>query len=173
MGDVLAVVTLILAICFATWGSIIAFALLFPKRTGAARREWTDHPYRSLVGGVLVAGMLLTISIALISVPPPVAKLLGVALLVYILIQSTIGVAGVAEEIGSRIVETKGEMSRYASIAAAAKLIVFGMLIPFLGTFLVAPLLLGGGFWAGQIGKFTARRAERAVVSPPSATVDA
>lgn len=173
IGDVLAVVTLILAICFAAWGCIIAFALLFPKRSNAARKEWTEHPYRSLICGVLVTGVLLTIAIAMIASPPPLAKVFGMVMLVYILAQATIGVSGMAEEIGARIASNNSEMSRYASIAASAKLIVFGMLIPFLGTFLIAPLLLAGGFWTGQFGKFTARRAEQAIATPPASAVDA
>lgn len=169
IGDVMAFVAIILAISLATWGCILGFAFLFPNRVQDARGEWTAHPYRTLIGGVLAGTALLTIAIAAFVAPPLIAKVFGACLGLYVLGQATLGVAGLAEEIAERMRESRSEISRYASIAASAKLLIFAMLIPVLGTFIVAPLLLGGGFWAGQFGKLAAKRKSVPAAAPPVA----
>jgi hypothetical protein len=162
MGDVLAVAAGLFGICFATWALLLASALLFMRRSELAEEAIRRSPGKTIFKGLLLAGVLGVIGLALLSQPLPVGKLLGWLMILALLATSALGLAGLARIIAARVAQMEPNLSEYACLVRAAMVLVVPGILPFLGWFLIAPLLLFAGAGAGMAAVLA--RAEKPVV---------
>lgn len=154
MGDVLAVAAGLFGICLATWALLVASTLLFTRRTSQARDSIGRAPGWAIVRGVLATGVGV-FGLVLLSSPLPAAKLLGLSLVLSVLSVTAIGMAGLARIAADRIGELEPSLSAYACMVRGAAIVVIPAILPFLGWFVVAPVLLFVGAGAGMSAVFS------------------
>lgn len=148
IGDVLAVVGVILGICLSLWVTLIGAALLFEEKTRLARRVWETQS-----GGALGIGLALLLplgvgGIALLSAPGGL-KLVGWIFLLTLFAISLLGGAGLAQLLGERTGARDENISSLTALARGAGMMALAWLFPVLGWFLVAPICLIMGLGAG------------------------
>jgi hypothetical protein len=149
MGDVLAVVTSLFAICFATWALLLASALLFPSKAEHASDAASHKPWRNLGRGLVVTLVLGTIGVGMLASPLPAAKLIGWVVVLAHLAISALGMAGITLIAAERLQRLEPSLSPYACLVRAAAIMVIPGILPVLGWFLIGPLLLLAGAGAG------------------------
>lgn len=148
IGDALAVVGGLFAICLSVWSLVMATAMLFGARAERAQTV-VGRPWKCFFLGLLVAATIGLVGVLLISVPNPVAKIVGTLIYVALLSVSAVGGAGMALAAARRVRELDPDASAFAALARGAGLIVLSCLVPLLGWFGLAPILLLIGLGAG------------------------
>lgn len=149
IGNVFSVVAALAGICITAWAMILATTLAFPRAAEAARSR---HERSAFTGFFIGLGMMVffgTISLVLLKLPIPLAKLIGTTLYLSLMAIAALGAGGVALTLGARLRTLQPELSPYAALVKADALMVVSCLFPLLGWFLVAPVLtlicLGNG----------------------------
>jgi hypothetical protein len=139
--------------------TLMAFFLvlgaLFPERVARARRLAGQSPGRSLALGLLNAIFLTSLVVALLAVSEWTRlQILGFPALVISLIAAvaaSLGLAGVTQLVGERLLPDRGPALRQAAGALAAGL---ACAMPFAGWFLLLPYLLLLGLGAFILSYF-------------------
>lgn len=169
IGDVLATLSLILLIGSATWATMVLYSLLFPTRVQVASRELEYHPWKSLLVGGAVLVPISFVAIALLAAPNPLAKFLGVMVAVLILSVALLGGAGLALLVGRRVKEQGGADQQLRAFGRSAGILVVAGLLPFVGWFVLAPIVLVAGCGAGVRSLFERQSRKLAVptAAPP------
>lgn len=147
IGDSFSVVATLSGIAVTTWSFSIACALLFPDRVEAARTAVSSKTSSSIGTGFL-ALLYGVFSFIVVSLPNPFTKLLGTIMLASYLALVAIGVSGISKLAAERLRDLKGGTSNlFDSYAKAALYIVMAAMLPVLGWFILAPMLIlfGGG----------------------------
>jgi len=148
IGDVMAVVGGVLAICLALWVLLIGAALLFEVKAQAARRVLENQAGRALGVGVALLVTLGFLAIALFKAPGGF-KLLGWALLLSLLATSLLGGSGLALLLGERTGALAPQLSPLGALARGAGMLALAWMFPVLGWFLIGPLAVIIGLGAG------------------------
>lgn len=145
IGEVLAVVAILLGTALTTWTTLLAFRLLFPKRVAIAADEMRRGAFPlALVGG----GMILapgTIAFMMLSAGPGPVKIVGFVMLAWILAIGAVGGAGIAATLEDRMDGVTG----FARTSRAAAILVGASNLPVLGWFVFAPSVLAVALGAG------------------------
>ncbi len=149
LGDVLVIVSLIVGICLTGWALIVACGLLFPHRAAGASDVLLNRPVKSIVLGLVVTVLLGGLSIITMSGPNPLAKVLGVAILLGLLAIAVVGASGMTRVVAGRIEQMAPGLEPFGAYCRAAGFIVVGSMLPFLGWFLFAPLAILASVGAG------------------------
>ena len=150
IGDVLAFALLIAASGITAWAAILAAGLLFSERARRASEILVQKPGAAIGRGALVAVLGFSIGIGLMNSPAAPLKMFGIALMMGLLLVSTIGSAGLAAVLGSRIGKLAPNHSAFTVFARGAALLVAASYVPALGWFLLFPLQLFAGIGAGM-----------------------
>lgn len=161
IGDVVAFISVLLAFVAAGWAATMMAGLLFPKASERASAKLENHPWASLIWGTLAGVPLTVIGISLLSAPPPLAKIIGFAWLMAVIMISFVGSAGLARLIGERIRQAKGSDNEFVLLSMATGVIVVACGVPVFGWFFLFPLLLLAGLGAG-ISSLGRRRQSKA-----------
>src|SRR5438552_231779 len=103
MGQVMAIVYLILGLAIAWPCLVIWFALAFPGPAGRARARLLDAPFGCVVAGAALGLVFGTLSVVLLQSPAGPVKLAGWALLSPLLLAATVGAAGLIQIVAERI----------------------------------------------------------------------
>lgn len=149
LGDVLAIIGLLVGGALTAWALILAFTLLLPGRINVAEARLTGHPWRSFFLGLFLLAVLGTASVVMLGMALPLAKLMGTMLLLVILSIGMLGFAGLALRTSRKIQMLDSSVSPYRNLTRASAILVISCFFPFLGWFLIAPILFSIGIGAG------------------------
>lgn len=141
IGDSFSIVAILAGLGLTAWAFMLTCALLFPEKVQQAREVVSLQPGKSFGWGLLaLAGVVL--GVVFLNLPNLLAKLLGLLLIAFYLTLVTIGASGVAKLAGDRLRHLSSELSLFQSFSRAALYIVLSGLMPIVGWFLFAPLLM-------------------------------
>ncbi len=159
IGDVLAVVGVITATVLSLWALVLAMVLLFGKRTESACARIERFPGKVTLRGALVAVVLGLVVAALLNHPNGLFKLVGWVVYLLLLAAGAIGFSGLASLVAQRLTQVEPSLTPLAALSRAALLCVLATLVPFLGWFVVAPLMGFASLGAGLEALFARSRA--------------
>ncbi len=163
IGDSFSIVATLGGIAVTAWSFKIACALLFPDRVETARLAVSTKT-SAVVGMGFVSLLAGVFSFIVLALPNPFTKLLGTLFLAGYFALVALGASGIAKLAAERLRDLKGGQSNlFDSYAKAALYIVMAAMLPLLGWFLFAPLMI---LFAGGAGLM-------AVLKPVSATNEA
>lgn len=147
IGDVQAVLALVIASALGIWGALIIASLLFNKKTERAAYFLTERPTGTTVVGAVLAVLGIGLGIVLMK-GGGLAMFLGWVLLLFTLLVALIGCAGMVNVVADRI-QPLSPVSPFAAKVRAAGLMVFTGFLPGFGWLLLFPLQLFAGLGAG------------------------
>jgi len=149
IGDVLMIVSTLLATASATWAALVLAALLFPGRTAAAAQELENHPYRAMVSGLTVVVFGGAVGFVLISLPLPLVKLAGLTVFGLIICLAILGGGGLTKLVARQVKGAGGPSEAFAGYLRGAALLVGTCSLPLIGWLVLAPVVLVLGAGAG------------------------
>lgn len=147
IGDSFSIVATLAGIALTLWSMMMVCALLFPVRVEEARQAVSLSLGRCFGSGLL-AFIIGFIGMMIVQVANPLAKLLGLMIMSAYLGCVMVGVSGVAKLAAERLrALTNLEESHFASFGKSSAYVVIAGMLPILGWFLFAPLMMvvGGG----------------------------
>lgn len=148
IGDALAVVGSLFAICISVWSLVMAAAMMFGARAERAELAMA-RPWKCFFLGLVLAASVGVLAMVLLSVPNPAAKLAGTLLLVGLFGLASIGGAGMAMAAARRVRELDPDATPFSALARGSGVLVMSGLVPLLGWFGIAPIALIIGLGAG------------------------
>ncbi|OWU64687.1 MAG: hypothetical protein CBB60_008545 [Armatimonadetes bacterium Cent15-Ar3] len=147
IGDSFSIVATLAGVALTIWSFMLVCALLFPVRVEEARQA-VSGSLGKCFGAGLVAFMIGVIGFVVVQLPNPLLKLVGMLIMSGYLGCVMVGASGVAKLAAQRIQDlTNQQESQFASYGKASWYLVVAGLLPVLGWFLFAPLMMvvGGG----------------------------
>ncbi|MBS1723922.1 MAG: hypothetical protein JSS66_13325 [Armatimonadetes bacterium] len=149
IGDVLAVLSLVVTTGIALLCAMVLSALLFPERTTRAARQIESHPWKCVMSGLVVMVPVLLLCLALFQVPNPLARTAAVIVSLVVVLVAAAGSGGLARLVGQRIKRGHIDDQSLPEVAMGSALVIGTSLLPLAGWFLLAPLMLVCSFGAG------------------------
>ena len=171
MADVLKIFLLIvggLVIVNCYW--LIAESL-FPRFVERARKGYEDKPVKNTLKGALIAGPLLAVGLNLLDnfAGNPAIGLFGWASVLGPALIGLMGSAGLAQRVGMGLPSPKDEGQPWLRVMRGGIVLSLCCLLPFLGWFVILPIVLVSGFGNG----FSAIRNRNKVETPMGADMNA
>ncbi len=171
MADVLKILLLIiggLVIVNCYW--LIAESL-FPKFVERSRKGYEDKPVKNTLKGLLVAGPLVAIGLSIIDnfSGNPVIGLFGWLSILGPGLIGLMGSAGLAQRIGSGLPSPSDVGQPWLRVLRGGVVLSLCCLLPFLGWFVILPVVLISGFGNG----LSAIRNRKGMATPLGADVNA
>lgn len=168
MADVYAVFGTLLALGIAFPGMLLAYRLFLPRFVARAQERVAGSGARSFGVGLLGAVVIAVPVIVLLALPFGPAKFLGATLLMLTLAFASLGAAGVAGAMGANFKQASGqEMSESGAYVRAAIALELAAAFPFLGWFLVIPIMIIVSLGSSLAALFGARSRAVAAQQPP------
>jgi len=129
----------------------VACGLLFPDKVESARTAVSTRS-SAVIGNGFLALLYGVLAFVVVSLPNPITKLLGTLMLASYFGLVAVGISGIAKLAAERMQSLKdGQSNLFDSFAKASMYIVLAAMLPVLGWFLFAPLLILFGGGAGLI----------------------
>lgn len=147
IGDSFSIIATLGGVAVTAWSFNVACALLFPEKVESARLAVSTRT-SSTIGTGFLALLFGVVSFIVLSLPFGPAKLLGTIMLAMYFALVAVGISGIAKLAAERMQALKGGQSNlFDSFAKASLYLVLASMLPILGWFLLAPLLIlfGGG----------------------------
>ena len=141
IGDVLAILALILLVGSAWAATILVVSLAFPARVARAGAKLTAAPGRCAGRGLVVVLGVGLLALLLANGPGPV-KLLAAVVGGGLGLVAALGSAAMVRLLGGRIDAMGSPMAPYASLTRASVLYVTAGFLPVVGWFFVLPAAL-------------------------------
>jgi hypothetical protein len=158
IGDAFSIVATLAGVALTAWSFILAFALLFPSKVESARSAISLGVWKCLWSG-LAALAIGAICLVIVNVPNPLAKLIGLVGVAFYFGLVGVGTSGISKLAAERLRTLSGqELNLFASYSRASAYIVLAGILPILGWFLFAPLLMVIAGGAGLRAVLAARR---------------
>ncbi len=148
LAQVQAVVAGFILVILSLTSLVVTVALLLPNVSQKSASSLTNHPWKSLLLGIL-GGIPALIAIAMFRAPVPLLKLGGVVLGLMVLAVGTIGGAGLALRLGEQIGEMSGARTSLGSLVRGGILFSLAALFPLIGWYIIAPISALCAFGAG------------------------
>ncbi|MBL1150656.1 MAG: hypothetical protein AKCLJLPJ_00938 [Fimbriimonadales bacterium] len=142
IGDVLTVVFTVLAFCISSWAMMVAGAHLFENRSIRARDALLGSPWISLLVGFLVTVFGGTLLVAVGAQPLPALKLMALLGYCAFALVAALGGSAIARVLADRMTRSDPHFSRVGALGRAAGLIVASCILPVVGWFVLAPIVL-------------------------------
>jgi hypothetical protein len=143
MADVYAIFGTLLALGISFPGLLTAWHLIFPKKVLLAQHRLLHTPWRAFWMGLGVTLFIAIPTSVLLALPVGLAKLLGGLLILASLAVASLGAAGLASGMASRLhpdnPDTTATIGKFIKAAIALEL---AAAFPFIGWFLVIPLTI-------------------------------
>ena len=152
IGDVTAIVAFLSGLGLSSWALVVCAGLLMPERVDRARAALAFSLRACILRGLGLVAVPGIISFVLIVQPAPLGKLLGMAGLLCLLALAVVGTAGISRAAAEQIRSMQPDVSDYASFTRGAGFLIGGAMLPLLGWFLVAPLMLVAALGCGWFG---------------------
>ncbi|MCS6948920.1 MAG: hypothetical protein RMM06_00105 [Armatimonadota bacterium] len=149
IGDVLAVIGVVVATVLSLWALTLAVALLFRTRAERARTRIECSPGKVTLRGALMALVLGVLVAALLNHPNGLLKLVGWVVYLFLLVVGAVGFSGLVALVAQRLAQIEPSFTPYAALSRGALLCVLTTLVPILGWFVVAPLIGFASLGAG------------------------
>lgn len=143
-----AMVALIVELMVSLTGLLTATAVLLPVHTKKAEIALERSTTKCLFRGVGLV-FVFVIGIAMVSLPLPLAKLIGFLTIIGIASLLTLGGAGMAQLMGNRISEMSGAKTTFSALLHGSIAYSVGVFFPFIGWFVLAPLSILCALGAG------------------------
>jgi len=151
IGDSISIVATLGGVAVTLWSFKIACSLLFPSRVEAARVAVSTRT-SACIGTGFLSLLFGVFTFVVLSLANPGAKLLGTVMLAGYFALVAIGSCGIAKLAAQRLNDLKGGQSNpFDSYAKASLYLVMASMLPVLGWFLFAPLMILFGGGAGLI----------------------
>ncbi len=171
MADVLKIFLLIvggLVIVNCYW--LIAEGL-FPKFVERSRKGYEESAVKNTLKGILIAGPLVAIGLAIIEnlASNPVIALFGWAAIFGPALIGLLGSAGLAQRVGCGLPSPNDVGQPWLRVLRGGTVLSICCLLPFLGWFVILPIVLISGFGNG----LSAIRGRKKVATPISADMSA
>ncbi len=164
LAQVQAAVAIVVAL-IATWsGLLMAVALALPELTGRAEHALEARTRRCFVNGI-ASLLLLVLSVALLRLPNPLAKVIGQALMLLLAATLTVGMAGIAQLMGKRIGEMSGAKTSFGALARGSLVLSLALFFPYMGWLIFAPISSVCAAGAGAIALIPKHREARPKVT--------
>ena len=156
-GAAFLIVLVIVAICIV--GFMVVLVSLLPRvcqRSETAMRQW---PWRAFFIGLANYLFLGGISLLLLSTEIPPLAFIGLVLVSILVAVTVIGLAGLVIFIGERLTTLSGrDLSTLAQLIWATVALELATFLPFVGWFLLAPVLSMIAFGAAVLGWWNRNR---------------
>lgn len=165
LGDVLTVLSLMVAVMLSGWAMITISGLVFKRSAALSKESIVKKPVQCGLLGLVVSFFAILIPLVMVQVPMPLIKILGVSLWGVYLVFVSVGAAGIATLLTERIGALDANHSPFVALTRSSTLIVLASSLPIIGWFLVGPLVLLVSSGAAAKNVF-ARRTEP-VEAPP------
>ncbi len=146
LGDVFAVVAVLLGITLTTVALLLAQGLLAPQVALRSSERLKESPMARFALGTVVGLPVLFILVILANLPSPLIRTLGVLGMFAWVLFSTAGLTGVVKAMADRMRSMDPNMGEFAAMQRASLLLVGALLVPFVGWILLAPVALLLGF---------------------------
>ena len=142
IGDSFSIIATLGGVAVTAWSFKVACALLFPDRVEAARLAVSTKT-SSAIGLGFLALLFGVFSFIVLSLPFPPTKLLGTLMLASYLALVAIGASGISMHAAHRLRELKGGTANlFDSYVKASLYMVLAAMLPLLGWFMFAPLII-------------------------------
>jgi len=139
IGDILAVIAL-LVVSGAAWGSaILLTAMLFPAKVQSTRETIIESPVKCFWRGALVVGVLSLLAAATMSKPGPI-RLVSISMIGLLAYCAAVGSASIVRMMSERIGSEGTEMAPFARLTRASFLYVGAGFLPVIGWFVILPV---------------------------------
>lgn len=139
MADIYAIFGTLLALGIAFPGILTAWWLLFPKKVEVARQRIADTPWRTFTFGLFSTICIAIPLLIMASIPFPFTQLLAAAGAIAMLGFATIGAAGIAAQMATRL-RQRSNLSEPAAFVRAAVAFELAAAFPLIGWFFVIPI---------------------------------
>lgn len=150
----------------ASWTALMtAVALLMPARAEKAEQALEGSPKKCFQTGLLML-VVMTVAAGMIVLPNPLAKLIGVLVLLAFGFLVAVGAAGIAQLMGKRIGEMSGARTTFGALVRGSLVFSAAMLFPLIGWYVFAPLAAIAALGAGVKAVWPERRMATPPVSP-------
>jgi len=161
MADVLAIFGVLLFLGITFPGILTAAWLLFPATVARAQQRLERTPWRCLGVGLAVA-LLLAIPIALfLALPSGLTQFLGFSFLALVLALTGLGAAGLAAKMADGLQrQTGGRLSSAGAFVRGSLALELATAFPFIGWFVIFPLVVLASLGATAFALFPWRPAE-------------
>lgn len=164
LGDVFAFAAIFVGFAATVWGATILTMLLASAKIQAASDQIRSSPYKVGLIGLGIALVIILAGIILSNVGGPLVRVVGVLILLFQTLLGVLGAASVASIAAEKIRAADSTISEYGALVRSSLLVVSLASIPFLGWFIVTPILLA----FGTSGLFAKKHAPQiAVPAPP------
>ncbi|MCB0824996.1 MAG: hypothetical protein KDC26_02295 [Armatimonadetes bacterium] len=144
LGDVFLILGGLFAIGIACWAALVLSAIAFPNRAAKGAHALSNKTGGTFFLGFMVFAPATFIGLVLASLPSPAAKILGFLIFLALLLVALLGAGGMVRFVSEKLKASAGDVSQYGSVTRASGLLVAACNIPFLGWFLLAPLMVIG-----------------------------
>lgn len=151
IGDVFSVVAALVAICASTWALILTMTLLFQRRIHTAQSVIEGRPWRAFLFGLALMLIVGTVGVGMLGNPVPGVKLFGMLITLAILSVAAVGAGGLSQLVGERMQPMDPNMSPYKAVGRGAGFVVVAGLLPFVGWWVFAPIVLIVSLGAGMM----------------------
>lgn len=141
IGDVLAVISMVMLVGAAWAATILVAALAFPAKVAQTEATLTASPGRCVARGAAVVAAVGLLAAVFANGPGPV-KLLSALLLSGLGIVAALGSAAMVRLLGRRIDAMGSPLAPFASLTRASVLYVVAGFLPGIGWFAVMPIAL-------------------------------
>jgi hypothetical protein len=145
IGTTLALIATIFGMAFSAWALLLGSALIFRRKAEISHSLIKYAPGRSFFLGVVMLFIIGVISLALLAVPLPIAKVLGYSGLLVAFSLAAIGNGGLVLLVADRLRQYDTRLRPFVAMNRAALLIVSAGLVPLLGLFVIFPAVLSMG----------------------------
>ncbi len=149
LGDVFAVIATLVGIFLTATAAMLTHGLLFPERVSLASEGLRANPWRRGLLGIGAGVPAVLFGIVVASLPVPLLKAVGILFLLFVMMLSLLGASGIAWLMAARWRTWDPNVSPLTAYSRSAMLLVGACLLPFVGWFLVAPLVLIIGIGLG------------------------
>jgi len=167
MADVYAVFGTLLALGIVFPGMLVAWWLLFPRIVARASRAVDRSPWSSLGIGLALAVIIGLLAGLLGAIPLGFFKFLSLLLIACTLGLASVGAAGVAGLLGSRLAERSGrKLSPFAGFLRGALALELAAAFPLIGWLLTIPLVTLISLGAAARSLLSPSRAEQPAAAP-------
>lgn len=173
LSSTLFVFVVVVSFLVALTGYFLLVRSLFSGFARRAEIAWTERSWLSLLLGAPVLAVLAFASMALLNAPSGALRIVGFAFGGLSLGFVFAGASGLAARVGRGLSSPSDEGREWARTLRGGIVLEVSLLLPILGWFLIAPVVLLGGAGAAVRALFARRRAAPAlptVQSLPAST---
>ncbi|HWD39105.1 MAG TPA: hypothetical protein VG944_09680 [Fimbriimonas sp.] len=141
IGDVLAVVAILVGLGLTSWALMISLSLLFPERVMRAKGAAEEGVWKSAAIG---AAFLLvgTIGFIMAVQPLPMIRLVGWVVTLAVLSCGALGAAGLGHVAGNAIRRMSPDMPEYPAFVRGSAFLVTASMLPVFGWLAFGPAVL-------------------------------